>query len=47
MELIGDRDCITFSVEDDCADVSASDIQLLEERLLPIHPAYLLRRDLY
>ena len=30
MELIGDRDCITFSVDDDCADVSASDIQLLE-----------------
>lgn len=30
MELIGDRDCITFSVTDDCADVSASDIQLLE-----------------
>lgn len=30
MELIGDRDCITFSMTDDCADVSASDIQLLE-----------------
>jgi UDP-N-acetylmuramoyl-tripeptide--D-alanyl-D-alanine ligase len=30
MELIGHRDCITFSVEDDCADISASDIQLLE-----------------
>lgn len=30
MALIGDRDCITFSVDDDCADISASDIQLLE-----------------
>jgi UDP-N-acetylmuramoyl-tripeptide--D-alanyl-D-alanine ligase len=30
MELIGDRECITFSVDDDCADISASDIQLLE-----------------
>jgi UDP-N-acetylmuramoyl-tripeptide--D-alanyl-D-alanine ligase len=30
MELIGERECITFSVDDDCADVSASDIELLE-----------------
>jgi len=30
MELIGDRECITFSVDDDCADISASDIELLE-----------------
>ena len=30
MALIGDRECITFSVDDDCADISASDIQLLE-----------------
>ena len=30
MELIGDRDCITFSLDDDCADISASDIELLE-----------------
>lgn len=30
MELIGERDCITFSVDDDCADLSASDIELME-----------------
>ena len=30
MALIGDRECITFSVDDDCADISASDIELLE-----------------
>jgi UDP-N-acetylmuramoyl-tripeptide--D-alanyl-D-alanine ligase len=30
MALIGERECITFSVDDDCADISASDIQLLE-----------------
>ena len=30
MELIGDRHCITFSVDDDCADISASDIEVLE-----------------
>lgn len=30
MELIGDRDCITFSVDDDCADISASDIELMD-----------------
>ena len=30
LELIGERDCITFSVDDDCADLSASDIELME-----------------
>jgi len=30
MALIGDRECITFSVDDDCADISASDIELME-----------------
>ena len=30
MELIGDRDCITFSLDDDGADLSASDIELME-----------------
>ncbi|ETN93020.1 UDP-N-acetylmuramoyl-tripeptide--D-alanyl-D-alanine ligase [Gammaproteobacteria bacterium MOLA455] len=30
MALIGERACITFSLDDDCADVSASDIEMME-----------------